>query len=149
MDWFISPSFLIFFWGFNQFDGHHQMKRNCLEGWKSTKRSKGLHILDLDKTDLFVPGWIKNSDWNSVIGWCSFSQPEKKAGNKLLSSSFCSLSQLNSFLHRRFARSVFVQFSFSFLFFTLVFFSEWHLEFCPVQELIKAVILFYVTHTVR
>ena len=31
------------------------------------------HILVLDKIDLFVPGWIKNPEWNSVIGWCSFS----------------------------------------------------------------------------
>ena len=44
-----------------------------------------------DKIDLFVPGWIKNPDWNSVIGWCSFSRPENKSEKKLLSSSFLAL----------------------------------------------------------
>ena len=56
-----------------------------------------------DKIDLFVPGWTKNPDWNSVIGWCSFNQPE----NKLLSRSFwrfksaysISLSQFANFIN--------------------------------------------------
>ena len=67
--------------------------------------------LGSDKIDFFVPGWIENPDWNSVMDWNSFSQPEYRPENKLISSSFwhfesaysISLSSLSQFTN--FSRS--------------------------------------------
>ena len=77
------------------------------------------------RADFFVSGWVKIPDWNSEIGWCSFSQPGNKSGKQPPSSNFLAFKSAYLLVLHRFYGQCDLLIFFPTLFFFFPFPQKW------------------------